>query len=229
MFYFKIRKKAKMSSVSTQFSSVQFSRSVVSDSLWPRELQHARPPCPSPTPRVHSNSHLSSRWCHPAISSSVVPFSSCPQSLPASESFPVSQLFAWGGVITTIHYWTSSPGQCNQIRKINGMHNRKWEDSFYSCVHVWVCAKSLQLCLIPCDPMACSPSGSSVHGILQAGILEWAVMTFCMGSCQPRDQTHIFFVSCIGRQVLDHWATWETPSLFIDDNKVYIENPKYST
>ena len=63
----------------------------------PHELQHARPPCPSPTPRVHPNSCPSSQWCHPAISSSVVPFSSCPQSLPASESFPVSQLFAWGG------------------------------------------------------------------------------------------------------------------------------------
>ena len=77
--------------------SIQFSRSVVSDSLRPHELQHARPPCPSPTPGVHSNSRPSSRWCHPAISSSVVPFSSCPQSLPASESFPVSQLFASGG------------------------------------------------------------------------------------------------------------------------------------
>ena len=64
--------------------SVQFSRSVVSDSLRPHELQHARPPCPSPAPGVHSNSHPSSRWCHPAISSSIVPFSSCPQSLPAS-------------------------------------------------------------------------------------------------------------------------------------------------
>ena len=70
--------------------------SVVSDSLWPHESQHARPPCPSPSPRVHSDSHPSSLWCHPAISSSVVPFSSCPQSLPASESFPMSQLFAWG-------------------------------------------------------------------------------------------------------------------------------------
>ena len=80
-----------------QFSSVQFSRSVVSDSLWPHELQHTRPPCPSPTPGVHSNSCPSSRWYHPAISSSVVPFSSCPQSLLASESFPMSQLFGWGG------------------------------------------------------------------------------------------------------------------------------------
>ena len=78
-------------------SSVQFSHSVVSDSLRPRELQHTRPPCPSPTFGVHPNSCPSSRWCHPAILSSVVPFSSCPQSLPASESFPMSQLFAWGG------------------------------------------------------------------------------------------------------------------------------------
>ena len=82
--------------------SVQFSRSVVSDSLQPRELQHARPPCPSPTPGVHSDSHPLSRWCHPAISSSVVPLSSCPQSLPASESFPTSQLFTWGGQSTGV-------------------------------------------------------------------------------------------------------------------------------
>ena len=81
---------------------VQFSCSVVSDSLQPHELQHTRPPCPSPTPRVHSNSCPSSQWCHPAISSSVVPFSSCPQSLPASESFPMSQLFVWGGQSTGV-------------------------------------------------------------------------------------------------------------------------------
>ena len=79
------------------FSAVQFSRSVVSNSLRPHELQHARPPCPSPTPRVHWDSRPLKRWCHPAISSSVVPFSSCPQSLQASESFPMSQLFASGG------------------------------------------------------------------------------------------------------------------------------------
>ena len=84
------------------FSSVQFSRSVMSDSLRPHESQHARPPCPSPSPRVHSNSRPSSRWCHPAISSCVVPFSSCPPSLPASESFPMSQLFAWGGQSTGV-------------------------------------------------------------------------------------------------------------------------------
>ena len=80
-----------------RFSSVQFSHSVMSDSLRPHESQHARPPCPSPTPGVHSNSCPSSWWCHPAISFSVIPFSSCPQSLPASGSFPTSQLFTWGG------------------------------------------------------------------------------------------------------------------------------------
>ena len=79
------------------YISVQFSHSVVSDSLRPRELQHDRPPCPSPTPGVHPKSCPSSRWCHPTISSSVIPFSACPQSLPASESFPVSHLFTWGG------------------------------------------------------------------------------------------------------------------------------------
>ena len=83
-------------------SSVQFSRSVVSDSMWPHESQHARPPCPSPTPRVYSDSHPSSQWCHPAISSCVLPFSSCLQSLPASESFPMSQLFTWGGQSTGV-------------------------------------------------------------------------------------------------------------------------------
>ena len=77
--------------------STQFSRSVMSDSLWPHESQQARPPCPSPTPGVHSNSRPWSRWSHPAISSSVISFSSCPQSLPALESFLMSQLFAWGG------------------------------------------------------------------------------------------------------------------------------------
>ena len=80
-----------------QFSSVQFSRSVVSNSLRPHESQHARPPCPSPTPRVYSNSCPLSHWYHATILSSVIPFSSCPQSLPASESFPMSQLFPWGG------------------------------------------------------------------------------------------------------------------------------------
>ena len=83
-------------------SSVQFSHSDVSDSLGPHESQHARPLCPTPNPRVHSNSCPLSWWYHPAISSSVIPFSSCPQSIPASESFPMSQLFAWGGQSTGV-------------------------------------------------------------------------------------------------------------------------------
>ena len=80
-----------------QFSSVQFRHSIVSDSLRPHELQHARPSCSSPTPRVYSNSRALSRWCHLTISSSVVPFSSCLQSLPTSGSFQMSQLFTSGG------------------------------------------------------------------------------------------------------------------------------------
>ena len=95
-------------------SSVQFSRSVVSNSLQPHESQHARPPCPSPTPGVHSNSHPSSQWCHPAISSSAVPFSSCPQSLPASETFPMSQLFTWGGQRTGVSALASFPPKKSQ-------------------------------------------------------------------------------------------------------------------
>ena len=85
-----------------QFSSIQFSCSVVSNSLWPHESQHARPPCPSPTPGVYPNSCALNRWCHPTISSSVIPFSSCPQSLQTSGSFQMSQLFAWGGQSTGV-------------------------------------------------------------------------------------------------------------------------------
>ena len=92
------KKSEKKTKKKPQFNPV----ALVSDSLRPHELQHTRPPCPSPTPGVHTNSCPSSQWCHPAISSSVVPFSSCPQSLPASESFPMSQLFAWGGRSTGV-------------------------------------------------------------------------------------------------------------------------------
>ena len=85
------------SSFHVQFSSVQFSRLVMSDSLQPHGVQHTRLPCPSPTPRVYSNSSPSSQWCHPAISSSVIPFSSCLQSFPASGAFQMSQFFRSGG------------------------------------------------------------------------------------------------------------------------------------
>ena len=88
--------------LSFSLSPVQFTHSVVSNSLWSHESQHARPPCPLLTPGVHSDSCPWSPWCHPGISSSVIPFSSCPQSLPAAESFPMSQLFAWGGQSTGV-------------------------------------------------------------------------------------------------------------------------------
>ena len=102
-------------------SSVQFSPSVVSDTLWPHELQRTRPPCPPPSPGVHSNSRPSSQWCHPAISSSVIPFSSWPQSLPASESFPMSQLFTWGGQSTGVSALASFPP-----KKSQGWSPSKW-------------------------------------------------------------------------------------------------------
>ena len=101
---------------------VQFSRSVVSDCLWPHELQHARPPCPSPTPRVHPNSCALSQWCHPTISSSVVPFSSCPQSFPASGSFQMSQLYLKKLLVSTVQQ--SKPSMCILL-------------SCFSCVHLY--------------------------------------------------------------------------------------------
>ena len=99
---------------------VQFSHSVVSNSLWPYESHHARSPCPSPSPGVHSDSHPSSQWCHPAISSSVVPFSFCHQSLPASKSFPMSQLFAWGGQSTGVSALASFLPKKSQGQKWHG-------------------------------------------------------------------------------------------------------------
>ena len=95
--------------------SVQFSRSIVSNSLWHHGLQHARPPCPSPTPRVYPDSCPLSRWCHPTISFSVIPFSSCPQSFPALESFHMSQLFASGGQSIGVSASTS-------VRPVNTQH-----------------------------------------------------------------------------------------------------------
>ena len=110
----------------------QISHSVVSNSLWPHELQHARPPCPSAIPRVHLDSRPSSQWCHQAISSSVVPLSSCPQSLPASEYFPMSQLFAWGGQSTGV----------SALASVLPMNTQDWPPLGWTC---WV---SSSPCLI---------------------------------------------------------------------------------
>ena len=115
------------------FNSVHFSRSVVSDSSRPHESQHTtRPPCPSPTPTVHSDSRPLSQWCHLAISSSVVPFSSCPQSLPASESFQMSQLFAWGGQSTGVSASASFPP-----KKSQGWSPSEWTGWISSQTRTW--------------------------------------------------------------------------------------------
>ena len=112
-------------------SSVQFSCSVVSDSLRPHESQHARPPRPSPPPGVHRDPRPSSRWCHPAISSSVIPFSSCPQSLPTSESFPVSQLFAWGGQSTGVSLLEPKSKAVSQNFIFCLLYFRKWDHNHW--------------------------------------------------------------------------------------------------
>ena len=95
--FLETKAKVKDIDISREISFYQFSRSVMSDSLWPHEPKHARPPCPSPIPRVHTNPCPLSQWYHPTISSSVIPFSSHLHSFPASGSFPISQLFASGG------------------------------------------------------------------------------------------------------------------------------------
>ena len=114
-----------------RISSVQFSRSVMSDSLGPHELQHARPPCPSPTLGVYPNPCPSSQWCHPAISSSVIPFS-CPQSFPASGSFPMSQLFAWGGQSIGV---SASKNQSSTLPPALSWFTL----SFHWCMHTSLC------------------------------------------------------------------------------------------
>ena len=183
---------------SSRIRSDRISGSVVSDSLRPHESQHARPPCPSPTPGVHSDSRPSSRWCHPAISSSVVPFSSCPQYLPASESFPMSQLFACGGQSTGVSrigkfflfpwwFWGQIDTQLNCFNDgqcCHGLHfsfhfmdNTK-PSEYWSYAAAAAAAKSLQLCPTLCDPIDGSPPGSPVPGILQARTLEWVATSF---------------------------------------------------
>ena len=129
------------------FSSVQFNHSVVSDSLWPHEPQHARPPCSSPIPRVHPNPCPSSWWCHPTISSSVVPFSSCLQSFPASGSFPMSQFFTSGG-------------QSIGVSASASVFPMNIQDWFPFSVQFSSVAQS---CLTLCDPMNCSTPGLPVH------------------------------------------------------------------
>ena len=183
----------------TQFSSAQFSNSIVSDCLWPNGLQHARPPCPSPIARAYSNSCPLSKWCHPTISSSVVPFSSCPQSFPASGSFQMSQLFPSGSQSISISASTS-------VLPMN------IQDRFFFRMDWLDLLAVAQLCPTLCDPTDCSPPGSSVHGILQTRILEWVAIPFSRGSSWPRGRT---WVSHIGGRLFTVWATREAlPNLY---------------
>ena len=154
--------------------NLQFSCSVVSNSLRPHGLQHTRLPCPSPTPGVYPNSCPLSQWCHPTISSSVIPFSFLLQSFPESGSFQMSQLFASGG--QSIGVSASTLGM-----NLGG-------------------GLVIKLCLTLVTPWAIMP-GFSVHGVFQARILEWVAIYFSRGSSQPRDQTQI---SYIDRQILYH-------------------------
>ena len=117
-------------------SSVQFSRSVMSNSLWPHELQHARPPCPSPTPRVYPNPCPLCQWCHPTIPSSVIPFSSCPQSLPASGSFQMSQLFTCHKFFTVIN--SSKPNYLPKAQCLNTMILGGCRISIYIYIYIYV-------------------------------------------------------------------------------------------
>ena len=171
----------------------------MSDSLQPHESQHTRPPCPSPTPGVYSNSRPSSQWCHPAISSSVVPFSSCLPSLPASRSFPMSQLFAWGGQSIGVSASAS-------VLPVNTQDWSLLEWTGWISLQSKGLSRVAQSCPTLCNLMDCSLLGFSVHGILQARILKCADIPFSRGFFQPRDWT---CVSCIAGRFFTIWATKE--------------------
>ena len=197
-----------------QFRSVQFSHSVVSDPLWPHGLQHARPPCPSPTPRIYSNPCPLSRWCHPTISSSIVPFSSRLQSFPASRSFQISQLFATGdqsiGVSASTSVlpmniqdwfplaWTGWISWLSKgLSRIFSNTTVQKHQLFGAQVLLW---KVAQLCPTLCNPMDCSLPGSTIHGIFQAGILEWVAISFSRRCSRSRDWTRVsHMIGIVGR------------------------------
>ena len=190
-------------------SSVQFSCSIVSDFLRPHETQHTRPPCPLPTPRVHLNPCPSSRWCHPAISSFVVPFSSCPQSLPASESFPMSQLFAWGGQSIGVSASAS----------VFPKNTQDWSPLGWTS---WMSLQSKGLSRVFSNTTVqkhqffgaqlSSESNSHIYTYSPWNSLGQNTgvgsLSFLQGSFQPRDWTH---VSCIAGRFFTSWATREAP------------------
>ena len=216
-------------------SLLLFSHSAVYDSLQPHGLQQARLSCPSLTLGVCSNSSLLSQWCLPTISSSVFPFSSCPQSFPASGSFPVSWLFTSGdqsiGALASVSVlsmniqvwfplgWTGLISlQVSKVlsRVFSSTSIQKHQFSDVG-VHMCVCAVA-QSCLTLCDPINYSPPDSSVCGILQVRTMEWVVISFSRGSSQPRDWTQ---VSCIAGRFFTIWATREAPVADVDVGNVY--------
>ena len=146
--------------------SVQFSRSVVSDSLRPHESPHARPPCPSPSPGVHSDSRPSSPWCHPAISSWVVPLSSCPQSLPASESFPMSQLLSIGNAERTSRFTALALG---------------WQGEMTACVPYWNCKQTKDSHFPFTCNWGCRPDSASRFLNPDPLRISIVVINFCWG------------------------------------------------
>ena len=192
--------------------SVQFSHSVMSNSLWPHGLQHTRLPCPSPTSTACSNSCPLSRWCHPIISSSVTPFSSCLQFFPASGSFPMNQFFVPDGqsigvstsssvLAMNIHdYWKNHTWLLEKPLWITLIFTSNLKNNNYT--------NKFKLCPTPWDPMDCSLPGSSVHGIFQVRILEWVAISFSRGSSWPRDWIWSL-LHC--RQTLYHWITKQAP------------------
>ena len=170
--------------------------SVVSDSLWPHESQHARPPCLSQTPGVHWDSCPLSQWCHPAISSSVVPLSSCPQSLPASESFPMSQLFAWGGQSTGVVYspW-NSPGQNTGVGSL-------------SLLQGIFATQGSNPGLLHCRQILYYLSHEG-----RPRLLVWVAYPFYRGSSQSRNWTGI---CCIAGRFFTSWAIREAHFVLLE-------------
>ena len=167
-------------------------------SLRPHGLRHPRPPCPSPTPAVYSDSCPLSRWCHPTISSSVVPFSSRRQSFPGRRETAkwVTEVNQVDGWLQNYWWWAYySVYRSSNIRYTwNNVINQRWGEVL-----------AAQSCPTLCNPMNCSPPGSSVHRALQARILEWVAMS-SRGSSRPRDQT---WVSCTAGSLFTIWATRE--------------------
>ena len=198
----------------------------MSDSLWIHEPQHARPPCPSPTPGVHPNPCPLSWWCHPTISSSVIPFSSCPQSFPTSGSFQMSQLSASGGQSIGVSAKQLSiipsnehPGMISfrmdwlDLLAVQGtlkslLQHHSSFPTLAKYLRGWLLDYMVRVCFILCTSSLwphglCSPPDSSVHGIFQARMVEWVAISSSRGSSQPTR------VSCIGRWILYHPATCE--------------------